>query len=182
MLVDILLADGFEETEAVVPCDLLRRAGANVRLIGVNGIRIVSSHLITVTADAVLESHTGDLPDLLVLPGGRRGVDNLLASEAALDLVRRAWAAGKYVAAICAAPTILAHLGVTDGRSAVCYPGMEPRMGNAELKHLPVVTDGRLITGRAAGSSMAFGLALVEALFGPDAAQRVADGVVYTRA
>ena len=165
MLVDILLADGFEETEAVVPCDLLRRAGAKVRLIGVNGIRIVSSHQITVTADAVLESHTGDLPDLLVLPGGRRGVDNLLASEAALDLVRRAWAAGKYVAAICAAPTILAHLGVTD-----------------ELKHLPVVTDGRLITGRAAGSSMAFGLALVEALFGPDAAQRVADGVVYTRA
>lgn len=181
MLVDILLADGFEETEAVVPCDLLRRAGAEVRLIGVNGDRILSSHQITVTADTTLDERSGGLPDLVVLPGGRRGVDNLLGSEAALDLVRSAWEAGKYVAAICAAPTILAHLGITDGRPAVCYPGMETRMGSAEMKQSPVVTDGRLITGRAAGSSMAFALALVEALFGPDAAQRVADGVVYTR-
>lgn len=182
MLVDILLANGFEETEAIAPCDVLRRAGAEVRLVGVNGPQIESSHHILLAADTTIDALDDRQPDMVVLPGGRRGVENLLASEAALELVRRAWAAGKYVAAICAAPTVLAYLGITDGRSAVCYPGMETHMGRAEMKDEPVVMDGRLITARAAGSSMAFGLALAQALFGAEIAQSVADGVVYARA
>ena len=174
MLVDILLANGFEETEAIAPCDVLRRAGAEVRLVGVNGPQIESSHHILLAADTTIDALDDRQPDLVVLPGGRRGVENLLASEAALELVRRAWAAGKYVAAICAAPTVLAYLGITDG--------METHMGRAEMKDEPVVMDGRLITARAAGSSMAFGLALAQALFGAEIAQSVADGVVYARA
>lgn len=179
-MVYILLADGFEETESVVPCDLLRRAEVETKLVGVSGKRIVSSHGIAVEADMLLDEAAAQLPEMVVLPGGRRGVENLLASEQTLALVRQTWEAGKYVAAICAAPTVLAALGISSGRCATCYPGMEDRMADAKMTPEAVVIDGRLITGRAAGSSMAFGLALVGTLCGEQTANRIAQGVVYS--
>ena len=161
-MVYIFLATGFEETEAIVPCDLLRRAGLDVALAGVNGIEIVGSHKITVRADI-------------------RGVESLLSSRAALSLTKRAWEAGKYVCAICAAPTILASLGILGDSPAVCYPGKEPQMGQAEIRDANVVRAGRLITARAAGASVDFALALIEALKGREEAERIAKQIVYIR-
>lgn len=178
-MVYILLAPGFEETEAIVPCDMLRRAGVDVRLVGVGGMQIQGSHGIVVQADLSLADAAGTLPEMIVLPGGRRGVDSLLASESAMRLVRETWDAGRFVAAICAAPTVLAKLGIASRSRATCYPGLEAQMADAVMEPKPVVTDGRLTTGRAAGSSMEFGLRLVAVLCGEEAARKVADGVVY---
>lgn len=178
-MVYLLLADGFEEIEAITPCDLLRRAGVDAKLVGVGGGRIRGSHGIAVETDLLLEEAAGVLPEMVVLPGGRRGVDTLLASPAALDLVKRCWQAGKYVAAICAAPTLLAKLCITDGCRATCYPGMESQMGPAQMQNAAAVRDGRLITGRSAGCSMQFALALVDALCGEHTARKISEGVVF---
>lgn len=178
-MVSIILAPGFEEMEAVAPCDLLRRAGVEVRYCGVGGTEIQGSHGITIHAEDRVEALCADDLDMVVLPGGLRGVQSVLADEAALGLLRSAWDAGKYVAAICAGPTVLAHLGIVGKAKAVCYPGMADKMGEADYRNASVVEDGRLITGRAAGSSLDFGLALVRILRGPEAAEKVAKGIVY---
>lgn len=179
-MVYILLGSGFEETEAVAPCDLMRRAGIEVRLVGVDGELVRSSHGITVKTDCSLADVDLDEAEMVVLPGGLRGVQTLLASSDALDLVKAAWTSGKYVAAICAAPTVLASVGIVGTARATCYPGMEDRMGEARTcPDQRVVRDGRLITGRAAGSSIDFGLALIAALRGEEAANKIAAGIVY---
>lgn len=180
-MIYILLGTGFEETEALTPCDLLRRAGLEVALVGVNGREIVGSHKITVRADLPLDAvHPEDL-EMLILPGGLRGVQSLLDCSAAMELTKRAWNAGKFVCAICAAPTILAKLGIIGSAPAVCYPGKEPEMGDAEILSQGVVRAGKLITARAAGSSVEFALALIEALKGREEAERIAKQIVYTR-
>ena len=178
-MVYILLGTGFEEIEALAPCDLLRRASVEVQLVGLSGRHIVGSHKISVEADLTIEEAAHQLPELLMLPGGLGGVRSILACDAALDLIRRAWDGGKTLAAICAAPTILAGLGIVGDRKATCYPGMEDQMGQAQMQDAATVTDGRLITGRAAGSAMEFGLRLVEHIAGAQAAERVAKSVVY---
>ena len=180
-MVCILLGNGFEEIEALTPCDLLRRAGLDVALVGVNGREILGSHKILVKADLPLDAVHIDELEMLILPGGLRGVQSLLECGAALELTKRAWEAGKYVCAICAAPTILAKLGIVGSSPAVCYPGKEPEMGEAEIVHEGVVRAGRLITGRAAGSSVDFALALIEALKGREEAERIAKQIVYAQ-
>lgn len=178
-MVYLLLGGGFEEAEALVTADLLRRAGVEVELLGVDGLTVTGAHGITVTADRLL-ADAGEDAELVILPGGLGGVEHILASERALELVRGANERGAYIAAICAAPTILAKLGMLDGRPAVCYPGMEDEMGTAEVrKGEPVVVDGRIITGEAAGAVFEFGLKLVELLKGVEAAQAVKGSVYY---
>ena len=178
-MVYILLGTGFEEIEAIAPCDLLRRAGIETRFVGVDGKIVVGSHGIAVSADVTLSEVDFDAMELLMLPGGLRGVASLRASEEALALTKRAFDAGRFVTAICAAPTILAQLGITDGKKATCYPGKKVEMGKAVMVDAPAVTDGKIITGRSAGAAMDFGLALIAALRGDAAAQKVASGVVY---
>ena len=178
-MIYMLLGTGFEETEAIAPLDLLRRAGLDVATVGINGKTIYGSHGIGIEAD--LELHQMDLTNLEmnVLPGGLRGVASIQASAPALDAVRFAWDNGKYVAAICAAPTILASLGITDGKKATCYPGCENQMGTAQMvPNAAAVTDGRLITGTSAGCAVAFGLALITALKGQQAADAIAQQIV----
>ena len=117
---------------------------------------------------------------MLVLPGGLGGVEAIHNSTPALTLIQRCSDHGCWLAAICAAPTILANMGILDRRQAVCYPGMEEEMGSAVVqKGACVVVDGHIITGQAAGSAFDFGLALVEALQGPGAAGKVRDAVHY---
>ncbi|MBQ1410072.1 MAG: DJ-1/PfpI family protein [Oscillospiraceae bacterium] len=178
-MVYILLGTGFEEIEALTPCDLLRRAGLEVALVGVNGMEIVGSHKITVRADLPLDAVQMESTDMLILPGGLKGVQSILDSGAALALIQQAWEAGKYVCAICAAPTILAKLGIVGEAPAVCYPGMEREMGSARIQDANVVCSGRLITARAAGVSVDFALSLITALKGPKEAKRIAKQVVY---
>lgn len=178
-MVYILLGTGFEEVEALTPCDLLRRAGVEVHLVGLSGHRIIGSHKICVETDLTIEEAAHQLPELLVLPGGLGGVQSILGCDTALELTKQCWNAGKTVAAICAAPTILAKLGIVGDKKATCYPGMEPQMGEADMQDASTVVDGRLITGRAAGSAMDFALCLVERTAGKAEAERIAGGVVY---
>lgn len=177
-MVYVLLGTGFEETEAIVPVDLMRRAGIQVHTVGIGRKTITGSHGIAVQADITLEEMDLTSLEMIVLPGGLGGVASISASAEALYAVRFAWENGKYVAAICAAPTILAKLGMTDGREVTCYPGCEKQMGNAQLTNLAAVQDGKLITGTSAGCALSFGLQLISALKGPDAANTIAEQIV----
>jgi len=177
-MVYMLLGTGFEETEAIAPLDLLRRAGVRVATVGLNGKIIKGSHGIGVEADVEIgEMDLTDL-DMIILPGGLGGVASIKACPQALDAVRFAYENEKFVAAICAGPTILAALGITDGRNATCYPGCEDQMGSANMVEASAVTDGKVITGTSAGCAIPFGLALIAALKGQEAADAVEKQIV----
>ena len=175
----VFLAEGFEEMEAVTPIDLLRRAGVDAKLVSVTGNRAVTgAHGVTYLADLLFEEIEEDA-DMLVLPGGLPGTPNLQAHEGLTRLLLLQHEAHKWVAAICAAPTILASLHITDGRRATCYPGLENQMDAAKMIPCGAVQDGNVITGRAAGSADEFGLACLRALKGEDTARQVASDIVY---
>ncbi len=178
-MIYILLGTGFEEVEAIAPLDLMRRAGLQVLTVGLNGKTVFGSHGIGVEADILPgEIDLTDM-DMIVLPGGLGGVASIRASQEALDAVRFAWENGKFVAAICAGPTVLADLGIVSGKKATCYPGCESGMSDAVLiENAPCVRDGMLITGTSAGCAIPFGLMLIEALKGPDAAHAIASQIV----
>ncbi len=178
-MVYIILGKGFEPMEAVAPCDILRRGGAEVRFAGIGGRLVEGGHGISVQADCTVEEMKLAQTDMVILPGGLGGVQSILESEAAMNFIRLAYEKNCLIAAICAAPTILASLHITDGRKATCYPGMEGQMGSAQMVPCGAVQDGNVITGRAAGSADEFGLACLRALKGEDAARQVASGIVY---
>lgn len=178
-MVYLLLGTGFEETEAIVPLDLLRRAGVAVQTVGITGQLVTGGHGIPVQADIGIHEMDLTALDMIVLPGGLGGVASARACQPALDALRFAWDNGKFVAAICAGPTVLADLGITDGRNATCYPGCESGMGSANMtENAACVRDGNLITGTSVGCALAFGLLLVEALKGPEAAANLQDQIV----
>lgn len=178
-MVYILLGAGFEETEAIAPLDLLRRAGVNVLTVGIGSKRVPGGHGIVVEADITLEEVDLTQLEMIVLPGGLGGVASVRASEPALAALKFAWDNGKFVAAICAGPTVLAELGITVGRNATCYPGCEQAMGSAVVADdAACVRDGQLITGASAGCAVKFGLALIEALRGKAAADAIAQQIV----
>ena len=179
-MVYILLSPGFEEAEALVPADLLRRAGIATALVSLDGETVTGSHHITVTADAALDGLDLSKAEMLVLPGGSPGYQNLGADPRVEALVREAVRRDIWVAAICAAPTLLGRWGLLEGKDAVCYPGMEEGLTGAQPRmDRGVVVDGKIITGRAAGSAFDFGLALVEALAGAAEADKVRHGIYY---
>lgn len=178
-MVSVLLGTGFEESEAIIPCDLLRRAGIETRLVGIGAREITGGHGITLVADCTLSEAQPARDELLLLPGGLGGVSSILRSDEALQAIQAAYAAGHYIAAICAAPTILAKLGITDARRVTCYPGCEADMPGAIACGENAVTDGRIITGKSAGTAFDFALAIITALRGEEAARQVARQVVY---
>ena len=178
-MVYMLLGTGFEETEAIAPLDLLRRAGVDAATVGINGRIIKGSHNIGVEADIELGEMDLTNLEMIILPGGLGGVASCRASEGAMNALKYAWDNGKYVAAICAGPTVLADLGITTGMNATCYPGCEGGMGSAFLiEDAAVVVDENLITGTSAGCAIPFGLALVEALKGTETAEAIAKQIV----
>ena len=178
-MVYMLLGTGFEETEAVAPLDLLRRAGVEVMTVGVNGKIVYGSHNIGIEAD--IELHEMDLTalEMIILPGGLGGVTSVRASAEAMNALRFAWDNGKFVAAICAGPTVLADLGITDNKQATCFPGCEDGIGSALMQEMEAaVIDGNLITGTSAGCAIPFGLQLIAALKGKEAAEAIAKQIV----
>ena len=183
-MVYILLGSGFEEAEALVTADVLRRADVPVTLAGIGGELITGAHGIAVRADAPVESVKLKEDDMVVLPGGMGGVASIEGSGPAMALIRQAGTDVRLrLAAICAAPTLLARARLlAPGVRAVCYPGMEGELieaGAVPAMDQPVVIQGRLVTGRGPGAAFDFGLALVGELAGADAAQRVRAGLNY---
>ena len=178
-MVYMLLGTGFEETEAIAPLDLLRRAGVDVMTVGINGKIIKGSHGIGIEADIELNEMDLTNLEMIILPGGLGGVASIRASKEAMDAVKFAADNGKFTAAICAGPTVLADLGITDGKQATCYPGCEDGMGNANMiDNAAAVRDGLTITGTSAGCAVPFGLKLIEALKGPETAEAIAKQIV----
>ena len=178
MVTYILLAEGFEEIEAIAPCDILRRGGVEVRFAAVGEKLVRGSHGIRVEADCLLGDIVPEETELIVCPGGLRGVQNLLASDAVEKTLRAVYALEKPAAAICAGPWVLTKARILDGKVAVCYPGMEEHMSGKMTQAAPVQVDGRVITGRAAGAALEFGLALLRYLRGAEKAEEVRKAIV----
>ena len=175
----VFLADGFEEVEALTVVDLLRRAGIDVITASImESCGVMGAHHVFVRADAMAQDVDFEAADLVVLPGGGVGTENLrksgIVKEQCLSFARE-----KHVAAICAAPTVLAGLGLLEGKKAVCYPGMEEGMHGAVMLYQPVVVDGNIITGRAPGAAIPFALEIIRQFLGEEAMQQVKTGLVW---
>ena len=189
----IFLADGFEEVEALTTADILIRAGVEVKLVKVtsslsNGVRplresdpddafVCGSHNIRVKADLALgvDVTADELTDgdCVILPGGMPGTKNLAASADVVRLIKAYNEAGKVVAAICAAPSVLGLNGLLNGKKATCFPGNEEKLVGATLVNTGAVIDGNIVTGKSMGSAVTFGLAVTERLLGKEAADKV---------
>lgn len=126
-MVVMILGSGFEPVEAIAPCDILRRGGVEVQLVGIGGRMVEAGHGVTVQADCTIEEADFDRAEMVVLPGGLGGVRSILGCKAVMDAVGQAYDDGKFVAAICAGPTILAQLHITDGKTATCTPAVRRR-------------------------------------------------------
>ena len=175
----VILADGFEEIEAITPVDVLRRAGLEVTLAGLSGKMITGAHGIKFQADITLDEYK-DQPDAVVLPGGMPGAKNLGESKKVSEIVKRMNQQKKIVGAICAAPAlILAPAGILDGKKATCYPGFENNFSSSvEFSNERVVVDGNIITSRGPGSALEFALELVELLAGKEKAKALTEGLL----
>lgn len=169
------LAGGFEEIEAITVVDLLRRAGIEVHTAALDGPQVTGSHGITVTADIALDAARADDYDMIVLPGGMPGADQLKRDARVISMLHRFAADGRYTAAICAAPGVLAHAGLLEGRAATSFPGFlsTDSAPGIRLHTDPVVIDGKVVTSRGPGTAMEFGLALIELLEGRAAREQV---------
>lgn len=181
-MVYILLGKGFEETEAIAPGDILRRAQIPMQYVGIGGKIVEGAHGISLVADITLEEMDLEHMDMIVMPGGLGGVESIEGSEKAMEAVEYALNRDKYVAAICAAPMILGKRGWIDGKHAVCYPGCEGGMGKAIVHgDKEAVVDGKIITGRAPGAAIEFGLTLAGMLPGAFTPDEIAGYMVYDR-
>lgn len=171
-MVLIYLADGFEEIEAISVVDTLRRADINIQMVSIMGRReVIGAHNITVIADVLYESVEYSDVDMIILPGGLQGTQTMGKHVGLNEQLLIAVEQGKWVAAICAAPTILGKLGVLKGRSATCYPGNEQHLVGADI-NVPdsTIIDGNIITSRGPGTSLHFALTIVEVLKGSELA------------
>ncbi len=175
----VILADGFEEIEAVTPIDVLRRAGLDVTVAGVGKRQIKGAHGVTVSADVTIEDYK-ETPDAVVLPGGMPGAANLGKSAAVQSLLKKMNAEKKNIAAICAAPAmVLAPSGLLAGRQATCYPGYENQLGpSVRFSDERVVHDGNITTSKGPGSAFEFSLELVRQLAGSAASDELARQMV----
>lgn len=178
--ITVFIADGTEEIEALTVVDLARRAGIEVDMVSINdNTTVTGSHNIKVIPDAVIGQVEWDSVDMIVLPGGKVGVDNLKVCTTLTDKVKEFARDGKPVAAVCAAPSILGGLGILDGKKATCYPGFEDKLTGAEYVTEPVVKDGNIITSRGLGTSIRFAAAIIEYLVGKETADRVLSQIIY---
>ncbi len=170
-MIYVFLADGFEEVEALAPVDILRRAGLQVRTVGVTGEYVTGAHGIRVAADVTAADLDEDI-ELIILPGGMPGTTNLQASPMVGQAIEHCAAKGIRMAAICAAPLILGDAGLLQGKRAVCFPGFEEHLTGAQLCAGGVVTDGSITTAKSAGHAIAFGIELVRLLCGEEKAHK----------
>lgn len=178
-MVYMFLANGFEETEALCPLDLLRRAGVEVTTVGVGTDIACGAHGIRVMTDIPEIMFRDSSPEMIILPGGMPGAENLDSSRTVDEAIHACAKTGGYLCAICAAPMILGKRGLLNGKKATCFPGFEEHLSGADLSGAEidpqetVVRDGNIITAKGMGAAFDFGIALVEALRGKDMAQKI---------
>lgn len=178
-MIYVFLAKGFEEIEALAPVDCLRRAGKQVITVGIGGKVVEGAHGIPVTADITEEEVVFDKTlEMVVLPGGMPGTLNLGQNETVQKALQFADEQGKWIAAICAAPSVLGRAGLLKGKKAVVYPGFEQEMGGAKISHDTLCVDGKIITAKGAGVAVEFGLKLVECLLGKEVRKSLAEKMI----
>ncbi len=176
----VFFARGFEEIEALTVVDICRRGGLDVDMVSVTGEETVtSSHGVTVKTDRLFEDVDFEEYDMLVLPGGMPGTKNLEAHAGLMAQVDKFYGEGRYIAAICAAPSIFGHRGILKGKRACCYPSFESHLESAEVTTEPVEVSGHVITSRGMGTAIEFGLAILSIFCGAEKAEELAKGIVY---
>lgn len=174
------LADGMEEVECLATVDVLVRAGVKVKLVSITGKKEVrGSHGFGIHADALLSEVDPMKADALFLPGGMPGTKNLMACKPLCDSLVEACNAGKHLAAICAAPSILGQLGLLHNKKATCYPGFEDALTGAKLTGAGVVTDGNITTARGLGYALDLGIELTALLVDRSVAIQVKNSIQY---
>jgi 4-methyl-5(b-hydroxyethyl)-thiazole monophosphate biosynthesis len=172
------LAPGFEEIEATTIIDILRRAGANVIIAGLDSKTVPGSHDIVISADVLLEDIQNEEWDMVVLPGGVPGSPNLANDHRVIQILKSSAEKGKYTTAICAAPAVLEKAGLTEGKNVTAAPSWADQMTSAHYTGARVEEDGLIITGKSCGTAMEFAFRLVEVLFGKTAVEAVNAGVL----
>ena len=176
----VYFADGTEECEALLVVDLLRRAGVDTVTASAMGrLAVTTSHGIVLQTDALAEEVDTADADLLVLPGGVPGTPNLAANAAVMAAVKAQYAAGKKLAAICAAPSILGSLGMLDGRKATAHAAFQDQLGKATVLDTEVVVDGSITTSYGLGGAIPFALELVRQLVGTAEADKIQSAIAY---
>lgn len=178
-MIYVFLADGFEECEAIAPIDILRRAGFEVKTVGIGSKNITGSHGITVTTDIEESNTSTENLEAVVLPGGMPGTLNLEKSDTVQKFIDFAAQNNIITAAICAAPSILGHKNLLNGKKATCFTGFEKDLYGAEISDSPCVTDGNFITAYGAGAAFEFGFAIVAALSGKTFAENLKKQMRY---
>ena len=176
-MIAVMMADGFEEIEALTPVDILRRAGLNVRTVAIGSKVAVGSHGIAVVCDMTADEVRLDEVTTVVFPGGMPGSLNLDASPYTDKFIYAIKKNGGRLAAICAAPLVLGRRGLLEGRRAVCYPGFENELKGAIIENAPVVTDGSITTAIGMGAALPFSLELVRVILGEEKANDIAAAV-----
>ena len=180
-MITVFLATGFEEIEAIAPVDILRRAGLDARTVSIYDTTMVKgAHGIPVQADMTLGQVDFGQAEMMVLPGGLPGATNLDACVPLREALTRHAAGGRALAAICAAPLVLGHLGLLRGRRATCYPGVEHELEGARCTGALVETDGNIVTGKGPAAAFEFGYALVEMLKSQEASMPLREGMLYS--
>lgn len=178
-MIYVFLAEGFEEIEALTPVDVLRRADAAIKTVGVTEAPICGAHGICIQPDITMADFTLQDAEMLILPGGMPGTSNLEQCQALTRAVTQAAQAGRYVAAICAAPSILGHLGLLEGRRATCFPSFENQLSGAIVTDAPVEIDGNIITSRGAGTAADFAFVLAGLICGENVAEEIRTSMQY---
>ena len=169
--VTAFITNGTEEAEYIIAVDLLRRAGIETELVSCSGSReVLTSHQVRITADKTFEEASFDDSDMLFIPGGKAGVENFLAHPGLAEALRQHAVKGKYIAAVCAGPSVPGSLGLLSSRNATCFPGWENHLQGAHTTGEGVVADGPFLTGRGLGFSVDLALRMIEALEGKEKA------------
>ncbi len=176
----VFLADGFEECEGLIVVDILRRAGIETLMASVMGrLEVDSSRHIKIKADVLAEDADYSSADILILPGGRRGTEKLSQSDIVREQCLAAFSKGRMLAAICAAPSIFASLGLLDGKKATCHPDYAMHMAGAALTGESVTVDGNIITGQGLGATFKFAWAMVQLLAGEEKVRQIKKAICY---
>lgn len=176
----LFLATGFEEVEALTVVDILRRGKVDCKTVSIMGdYDVTSSHMVTVRADLLFDEQDLSDGDMIILPGGIPGTPNLKAHKGLGELILKYKDAGKYLAAVCAAPTVYGEMGLLEGKNATCYPGMQDGLLGANKLTDKVVQDGQFITSRGMGTCVDFGLKLLSLLENETLADEIAKKIVY---